>query len=530
MRCVGVGLLLRSVFRSSVIPPSAGSRSRRCWSRSRRADAAPRAFSLGLDHRRRLLRRHALLDHPRDGGLRRPADRGSRCSINAALIAYLALFPALFAVVVRRARASRSGRAALMAAPFVWVATELGRTHLLHRVSLGAARLQPGHDPADRAAREPVRRLRRVGARGGGQRGAACRGWRRRRRRLQSGRSRGAAGRRRWSSSSRSIAVAVWGSRRAADGRVDARGRADPRRSDSGQRRSGARSGTRRAPRDLSGLPAHDAAGDRARAPSSCSGPSRRRRSCFDEDLAGGRAGARAGAAGAGADPRSAAIRSSAATAADEYYNSAFLVRPDGTTGGVYRKMHLVPFGEYVPLKQLLFFAAPLVEAVVRLLGRRATPTLLPVGGHSISTAICYEVVYPGSRPAVRRRRQRAADDDHQRRVVRARRRRRISISRRRRCARSRRAAIWCAPPTPASAASSIRTAACSRGREIFEPAVIVGEARFLRTSTLYARCGDVFAYASVVATVRRCCIAVRRDRQTPGAEPSGSARAVTAV
>src|SRR5205823_8665005 len=46
------------------------------------------------------------------------------------------------------------------------------------------------------------------------------------------------------------------------------------------------------------------------------------------------------------------------------YYNSAFLVAPDGSSAGVYRKMHLVPFGEYVPLKQVFFFAAPLVEAV----------------------------------------------------------------------------------------------------------------------------------------------------------------------
>ena len=46
------------------------------------------------------------------------------------------------------------------------------------------------------------------------------------------------------------------------------------------------------------------------------------------------------------------------------YYNAAFLVRPDGQVGAVYRKMHLVPFGEYVPLKRLLFFVGPIVEAV----------------------------------------------------------------------------------------------------------------------------------------------------------------------
>ena len=36
----------------------------------------------------------------------------------------------------------------------------------------------------------------------------------------------------------------------------------------------------------------------------------------------------------------------------------------------------------------------------------------------------------------------------------------------------------------------------------IFEPAILLGEARFLRTSTLYARYGDVLAYASVAAVV----------------------------
>ena len=44
----------------------------------------------------------------------------------------------------------------------------------------------------------------------------------------------------------------------------------------------------------------------------------------------------------------------------------------------------------------------------------------------------------------------------------------------------------------------------------IFEPAILVGEARFLTTSTFYARHGDILAYASVVATVALLLIARR--------------------
>jgi apolipoprotein N-acyltransferase len=80
-------------------------------------------------------------------------------------------------------------------------------------------------------------------------------------------------------------------------------------------------------------------------------------------------------------------------------YNSAFLVTPQGETAAVYRKIHLVPFGEYIPFRGVASFVSPLVES----LGEFAPgdsmvmlPLMLPAGTHLISTAICYEVVYPG--------------------------------------------------------------------------------------------------------------------------------------
>jgi apolipoprotein N-acyltransferase len=75
-------------------------------------------------------------------------------------------------------------------------------------------------------------------------------------------------------------------------------------------------------------------------------------------------------------------------------YNAAFMLQANGELGGVYRKVHLVPFGEYVPMKSVLFFAAPLVEAVSDF-SPGARVNTLPLGDGRVSTAICYEVVYP---------------------------------------------------------------------------------------------------------------------------------------
>jgi apolipoprotein N-acyltransferase len=185
---------------------------------------------------------------------------------------------------------------------------------------------------------------------------------------------------------------------------------------------------------------------------------------------------------------------------ADKYFNSAFFVRPDGTTDGFYRKMHLVPFGEYVPYKDLLAFAAPLVENSGPF-SPGVDPTVLPVNGHPVSVAICYEVVYPAlMRQFVVRGSEllttitndawfgtSSAPYQHfEQASMRA-------IEEGRYLVRSANTGI-----------SGIvdpygHVLAASR---IFEPAVVVGDARFLRGSTFYARHGDIVAYASAVMTL----------------------------
>jgi apolipoprotein N-acyltransferase len=77
-----------------------------------------------------------------------------------------------------------------------------------------------------------------------------------------------------------------------------------------------------------------------------------------------------------------------------ELYNAAYQLDPDGKTIAFYRKIHLVPFGEFFPFQRWIAFAAPLVQRFVPF-SAGTGPVLLPVGSHRASTAICYEVVFP---------------------------------------------------------------------------------------------------------------------------------------
>jgi apolipoprotein N-acyltransferase len=204
-------------------------------------------------------------------------------------------------------------------------------------------------------------------------------------------------------------------------------------------------------------------------------------------------------------------VRATASVDAPEMrlYNAAFLVKPDGSIGAVYRKMHLVPFGEYVPARNLLFFVGTIVEAVSDF-SPGTEPVLLPVGNHLASTAICYEVIYGslmrqfviegsellttitndawyGTSSAAYQHWDQAAMR---------------SIETGRYLARAANTGIsGFVDPYGRQIAKS----------DLFEQALLVEELRFLRARTIYSRIGDLVAWMSLALTLAALLVSAHR-------------------
>ena len=424
--------------------------------------------------------------------------------VNAALILYLSLFPGLFAVIVRRVFLS-IGRRALLAAPIVWVATELGRTYLF----TGFPWVLLGYSQASVL---PIAQLASVfGVWGVSMLVASVSAVFA----LFALDSR-PAGPTRWLPVAvvlaLVLAVAVWGSRRAAASEWTREGEAVR----VGLIQGNVDQGQKWSPDSAAAIfdshirmtrQAIAAGAEFVLWPES-STPFR-----FEEDQADAdrlRALARQARVPIlfGSDQiewRNEGLR----RVVDKMFNAAFLVRPDGTTGGTYRKMHLVPFGEYVPLQQVFFFAAPLTEQVGTF-SPGLEAVVLPVRGHPVSVAICYEVVYPALvRQFVAGGSELLATITND--------------------------AWFGATSAPYQHFEQASMRAIEEGRylvraantgisgivdpygrvvtksAIYEPAVLVGEARYLRTSTFYARHGDVLPYASALVTLALLVASRRR-------------------
>ena len=157
----------------------------------------------------------------------------------------------------------------------------------------------------------------------------------------------------------------------------------------------------------------------------------------------------------------------------------------------------------------MLFFAAPLVEAVSDF-SEGDQPVLLPLDGHVISAAICYEIVYPNLvRQFVTGGSELLTTITNDAWFGR-------TSAPYQHFAQASMRAIENGRYLVRSANTGISGIVDPYGRvlertQIYQPAVVVGEARFLRTTTVYSRIGDVFAYASVVVALALVVLSRRR-------------------
>lgn len=200
------------------------------------------------------------------------------------------------------------------------------------------------------------------------------------------------------------------------------------------------------------------------------------------------------------------------------YLNSAFLIGPAGEVLGRGDKLHLVPFGEYVPLASMLPFVHKLVEGVGDFSpGREAVPLVAPFG--KIGVLVCFEGIFPEiSREYVRLGSQvlvNITNDAWYGRSSAPYQHLSMAVFR----------SVENRVPLVRAANTGISAIIDSKGHfqgmtGLFQEAVLTGEIRLGSGRTLYNRLGDLFAGACLLATALAGIGIYRKSSRGTGSLP----------
>lgn len=93
------------------------------------------------------------------------------------------------------------------------------------------------------------------------------------------------------------------------------------------------------------------------------------------------------------------AVRPASQASGPHAYNSVYVIDPDGSIRGIYDKLHLVPFGEYLPFENVLekIGLQNLTKQVGGFLTGNRRRTMDIPGAPKMLPLICYEVIFPGA-------------------------------------------------------------------------------------------------------------------------------------
>lgn len=205
------------------------------------------------------------------------------------------------------------------------------------------------------------------------------------------------------------------------------------------------------------------------------------------------------------------------------FYNSVFHLDGRGVLAGRYDKRRLVPFGEYIPLRRVLFFLRKLTVGADDF-SPGTKSSLFSLNGARVSASVCYEAIFPGIlRDGVREGATVLVNVTNDAWFG-------DTVAPRQHLAMARLRCVELRRPMFRAANSGISAVIDSGGGIVaslglFRRGIVVGEVRPGTEMTLYAKTGEIFGISCIIISFFTLFFPLRglHGFWTPGRENGGS-------